>query len=307
MSASTQLTIAVVGDVHDQWSPEDEQALVSLGVDLVLFVGDFGNESLTVVSQVAALPLPKAVVLGNHDAWYTATPWGQKKAPYDRSCEDRVQRQIDLLGTAHVGYAARDFPNFNLAVVGGRPFSWGGPKWQNRDFYQERFGVNGFSESATQIVNAARQVRRRTLILIGHNGPSGLGSEPEDICGKDWQPVGGDFGDPDLAQAIAELRQAGCSIPLVTFGHMHHRLRHTKSRLRTQFKKDAQGTIFLNAAAVPRIVEDGTGRRRRRNFSLVTLTEGQVSHCSLVWVNDFGEILDMHAYYPLGAPDASSA
>jgi len=65
--------LAVVGDVHDQWQPEDALALSHLGVDLVLFVGDFGNESLEVVRQVAALPWPKAVVLGNHDAWYTAT------------------------------------------------------------------------------------------------------------------------------------------------------------------------------------------------------------------------------------------
>jgi hypothetical protein len=37
--------IAVVGDIHDQWEVEDAIALQHLGVSLVLFVGDFGNES----------------------------------------------------------------------------------------------------------------------------------------------------------------------------------------------------------------------------------------------------------------------
>ncbi|NER07180.1 MAG: TIGR04168 family protein, partial [Okeania sp. SIO3C4] len=41
--------IAIVGDVHDQWEPEDEIALKYLGIDLVLFVGDFGNEAVEVV------------------------------------------------------------------------------------------------------------------------------------------------------------------------------------------------------------------------------------------------------------------
>ncbi len=74
-----KIKIAVVGDVHDLWEAEDELALKHLGVDLVLFVGDFGNESVEIVRQIAEIKLPKAVILGNHDAWYSATPWGQKK------------------------------------------------------------------------------------------------------------------------------------------------------------------------------------------------------------------------------------
>ncbi|MFM8007087.1 MAG: TIGR04168 family protein, partial [Dolichospermum sp.] len=39
---SKPVKIAVVGDIHDQWDVEDGMALKHLGVDLVLFVGDFG-------------------------------------------------------------------------------------------------------------------------------------------------------------------------------------------------------------------------------------------------------------------------
>ncbi|MFN7245444.1 MAG: TIGR04168 family protein, partial [Microcystis sp.] len=43
--------IAVIGDVHDQWEIEDNLALEALQVDLALFVGDFGNESLEIVGR----------------------------------------------------------------------------------------------------------------------------------------------------------------------------------------------------------------------------------------------------------------
>ncbi len=33
--------------------------------------GDFGEEVIALVKRVADVPTPKAVILGNHDAWYT--------------------------------------------------------------------------------------------------------------------------------------------------------------------------------------------------------------------------------------------
>lgn len=274
------IRIAVVGDIHDLWEAEDEEALKHLNVHLVLFVGDFGNESVGVVKQVASVDIPKAAIMGNHDAWYTASDWGRKKSPYDRTKEDRVQQQLDLLGEAHVGYGKLDCPELNLSVVGSRPFSWGGPKWKNSGFYRDRYGVHNFEESTARIIAAAEQAAYDTVIFMGHNGPYGLGDEPEDTCGKDWQPLGGDYGDPDLTKALAQVRTLGKKIPLVTFGHMHHRLRHT-SKLRTAVN-EREGTVYLNAASVPRIVErDG---ERLRNFSLVSLEDGIVSEASLIWV-----------------------
>ncbi|MEL7510205.1 MAG: metallophosphoesterase, partial [Cyanobacteria bacterium J06554_1] len=96
--AGRSAKIAIVGDVHGQWSSADSSLLESLGVDLVLFVGDFGNEALSIVRQVAAVPLPKAVILGNHDAWYTASKRNRKDCPYDPLKEDRLQQQLDALG-----------------------------------------------------------------------------------------------------------------------------------------------------------------------------------------------------------------
>ncbi|WP_088890204.1 TIGR04168 family protein [Leptolyngbya ohadii] len=287
------LTIAVVGDVHDLWEPADEQALKHLGVDLVLLVGDFGNESVEVVRSIAEMDIPKAAIFGNHDAWYTATHWGKKMRTHK---EDRVQIQIDLLGEAHVGYGKLDFPEFNLTVVGGRPFSWGGSDWSaHGQFYKERYGVQSFEESTAKIVQAVKDGAHDTVIFIGHCGPKGLGDQPEDPCGKDWKPLGGDHGDPDLTAAIEETLLLGKSVPLVTFGHMHHGLRHTKDRLRKMIDTSPHGTVYLNAASVPRIVQDDTGRRR--NFSLVKLEAGTVTQVSLVWVDEEDAIVSEQGLY----------
>ena len=293
--ANQIVRLAVIGDIHDRWEDEDESALEFLGVDLALFVGDFGNESVNIVKLIAGMKLPKAAILGNHDAWYSATDWGISKCPYDRKKEDRVQQQLDLLGEAHVGYSKLDFPDLNLSVVGGRPFSWGGSAWKNERFYRERYGVHSLDESVNRILSAVDQTESNTIIFIGHNGAKGLGDKPEDPCGKDWQPIGGDHGDPDFASAIVETRQRGKTVPLVAFGHMHHSLRHTKTELRRSIHVDSGGTVHLNAARVPRIIEQGGDRLR--NFSLVTLKDGLVVEVVLVWLNQDFEIVSEEILY----------
>ncbi|MEQ8999343.1 MAG: TIGR04168 family protein [Coleofasciculus sp. B1-GNL1-01] len=289
------ITIAVVGDVHDQWEAQDAIALQKLGVDLVLFVGDFGNESVGVVQRVASVDLPKAVILGNHDAWYTASAWGRKKCPYNRQQENWLHDQLEALGDVHVGYGYLDFPELQLSVVGARPFSWGGSAWKNQDFYRDWYGVNSFEESVERIVAAAQATDYNRILFLGHNGPTGLGEEAESPCGRDWHPLGGDHGDPDFAAAIAQVQTLGKQIPLVTFGHMHHRLRHTTKRLRTIVTTSSEGTVYLNSASVPRIVQTETDRLR--NFSLVSLEAGEVASISLVWVgNDYSVVLEEFLY-----------
>lgn len=289
------IKIAAIGDIHEQWEAADALALQHLEVDLLLFVGDFGNEAVEVVKAIAEIPLPKAAILGNHDAWYTASDWGRKKAPYDHSQEDRVQEQLDLLGTAHVGYDKLDLPEFNLSIVGGRPFSWGGTEWKNREFYQDRYEIQNFQQSTARIISAAKSATCDHLIFLAHNGPVGLGEEPESPCGRDWQPLGGDFGDPDLGLAIATIQNLGKSIPLVTFGHMHHRLRHTQKIQRQAIATNPQGTIYLNCASVPRIIQTAT--QRLRNFCLVTLEAYQVTDISLVWLGDDFQVVSTNIFY----------
>lgn len=292
---SKPVKIAVVGDIHDQWDVEDGMALKHLGVDLVLFVGDFGNESVEVVKTIASLDIPKAAVMGNHDAWYSATEWGRKKCPYDRTKEDWVQKQLDLLGSVQVGYSKLDFPQWNLTVVGGRPFTWGGPEWRFAEICQERYGVSSLDDSADKIVNAVKNANCDNIIFLGHNGPSGLGDRAEDPCGKDWHPIGGDFGDPDLAAAISQTLNMNKTVSLVAFGHMHRTLRHTKKLERKAVFKSPEGTIYLNAANVPRIVQENGVKLR--NFSLVFLDGGMVTKVALVWVGKDYQVAAEEIFY----------
>ncbi|MGG6294171.1 TIGR04168 family protein [Leptolyngbya sp. AN02str] len=298
---SNSLTIAIVGDVHDAWDAQDERALRRLGADLVLLVGDFGNESVPVVRAIASMKLPKAVILGNHDAWYTATEWGRSKCPYDRTQEDWVQQQLDLLGETHVGYGKLDFPEFGLSVVGGRPFSWGGSEWKYAQFYRDRYGVEDMAQSTERIVKAAAATAYDTVLFIGHCGPTGLGNQPEDPCGRDWKPLGGDFGDPDLQMAIGQTRNLGKTIPLVAFGHMHHQLRHRRDRLRRPTHVDEAGTVYVNAANVPRIIR--TDEDCFRNVSLVTLRDGEVTQAALVWLSEDLNIKSKQIFYQKPFPE----
>lgn len=291
------IKIAAIGDVHDQWEEIDNQALKALGIDLALFVGDFGNESVEIVQKIANLSLPKAIILGNHDAWYTATPWGQKKCPYDRNKENWLQDQLDLLGDTHVGYSKLDFPQFNLSVVGSRPYSWGGKEWKNNEILQQYYNVNDFKDSEVKIIQSVQETAYSTLIFLGHNGPAGLGDQAEDICGRDWQPLGGDHGDPDLEKAIYHAKSLNKQVSLVIFGHMHHRLRHTKEKLRTRVIQDASGTVYLNAASVPRILEKEG--QKQRNFSVITLDSGQVQEIALLWVGEDLKIVEQELLYYL--------
>lgn len=296
------LRIAIIGDVHDQWDAQDADALQSLQSDLALFVGDFGNESLAVVESIAATPLPMAAIMGNHDAWYTATTWGKRECPYDRTQEDRVHMQLSLLGDSHVGYGKRDFPALGLTVIGGRPFSWGGPKWRHKTFYRKRFGVRNFQESIERIKAAIDAAAYDTLIFIGHCGPAGLGDAPESPCGRDWKPNGGDFGDPDLTAAIAYAKEQGKSVPLVTFGHMHHALRHRQDIQRERLSLDASGTVYLNAACVPRIIR--TDATCHRNFSQVILNGSTVEQASLIWVDQTLSITSQEDLLATASPPA---
>ena len=47
--------ILCVGDVHGQWDSTDKSAILSLKPNLVLFVGDYGNESIEIVKQIGEL------------------------------------------------------------------------------------------------------------------------------------------------------------------------------------------------------------------------------------------------------------
>ncbi|KAG2665145.1 hypothetical protein I3760_16G116200 [Carya illinoinensis] len=301
-SMATTARIAVVGDVHDDWNlHEDTKALQFLQPDLVLFTGDFGNENVELVQSVASLGFAKAVILGNHDSWFTQRFSGKRK--------DGVQLQLECLGEEHVAYRYLDFPLMKLSVVGGRPFSCGGEQIFRKRLLSARYGVQDMDGSAKRIYEAVLRVPEgHIVVLLAHNGPTGLGSNVDDICGKDWVFGGGDHGDPDLAQAISLLKETGkFSIRVVVFGHMHKELAY-RNGLRKMIVVGADNTIYLNGAIVPRVKrlinEQGTADRSfmtnetpptpesigtKRAFTLVEILDGTVDKIAEIWVSVVGD------------------
>ncbi|XP_024313104.1 uncharacterized protein LOC100828474 isoform X2 [Brachypodium distachyon] len=281
-----------VGLLHNDWNlDEDTKALHVLQPDLVLFTGDYGNENVQLVKSISDLQFPKAAILGNHDCWRTHQ-FSEKKV-------DRVQLQLESLGEQHVGYNCLDFPTIKLSVVGGRPFSCGGDRLFRPKLLSKRYGVDNMAGSARKIYDAASGApEEHSVILLAHNGPTGLGSRMADICGRDWVAGGGDHGDPDLEQAISDLqRQTGVSIPLVVFGHMHKSLAYGGG-LRKMIAFGANKTIYLNGAIVPRMKHAAAISTRERDglqglgsmaptsraFTIIDLFDGAVEKISEVWV-----------------------
>ncbi|KAJ3698957.1 hypothetical protein LUZ61_002662 [Rhynchospora tenuis] len=297
MPGST-VRIAVVGDVHDDWElGEDSRALQFLQPDLVLFTGDYGNENVELVRSISNLQMPKAAILGNHDCWHTHQ-FSDKKP-------DRVQQQLECLGEEHVGYERLDFPAVKLSVVGGRPFSCGGDRLLRPRLLSKRYGVNNMEESAKKICKAAWGTPAENIVIIlAHNGPTGLGSKVNDICGRDWVFGGGDHGDPDLAEAISELQSnTQIPIPLVVFGHMHKSLAYSSTNFRKMIAVGNKETVYLNGAIVPRVkhilVDNASSSSvdptnvpensesvtaSLRAFTVVDMHEGKVKKISETWV-----------------------
>ncbi|OVA01351.1 hypothetical protein BVC80_1797g40 [Macleaya cordata] len=267
-----------------------------------LQAGDFGNENVELVRSVANLKLAKAVILGNHDSWKTHQ-FSEKK-------KDRVQLQLECLGEEHVGYQRLDFPLLKLSIVGGRPFSCGGDKLFRKRLLSARYGVEDMNGSAKKIYEAAVGTPEgHSVVLLAHNGPTGLGSNMNDICGRDWVYGGGDHGDPDLAQAISHLKETTrFPIPLVVFGHMHKELAYRRG-LRRMIVVGADNTIYLNGAIVPRVKRliheqvTGSGSSIQgetdplapesngtvRGFTLVEIIDGKFEKIAENWVSVIGD------------------
>jgi uncharacterized protein (TIGR04168 family) len=229
--------------------------------------------------RLRKLSLPVACVLGNHDA---------AKDSSGRT----LGRMEQALGALHCGWSLRILNPPGLAVVGGRPGSAGGG-FHLSQAVKSHWGMMNLFDSADRITKAALSAPIEfPLVLLSHAGPSGLGSAAADPCGKDWKPPACDWGDQDLQEAILRIRKQR-PIPLVVFGHMHHRLRRGAGNRRT-LHRDRQGTIYLNAACVPRHRQcDEHGPLR--HFSWVELSdEGEVLLASHRWYKADGSLFEEH-------------
>ncbi len=185
-------------------------------------------------------------------------------------------------------FTISEVPTAGVSVVGARPFSWGGQSLRSPELYDEIYGIHTMRQSAAAIVDAARHAQHRDLVILAHNGPLGLGEQPADMFGKDFGKPGGDWGDRDLALAIQRIEGMGLRVRAVVAGHMHHKLVHPRGALRTRFARRG-GTLFLNAAFVPRVRADGQGGECS-HFLRTHWRHGECTHLEEVWVDVHGGV-----------------
>lgn len=271
-------TLGIFGDIHGQFDASEARAIDRCGYDLLLFVGDFAGfrpqETERIGSIISTLRTPAIAILGNHDgvgpAQFLAEVSGRTGISRLFSSRDQRSRSKKIESIfAPVpceGYRLHIMRELGLQVLTARPHSFGGPRLAFARYLEARYGVRTLEESAAKIVEQLEGADRSLpLIVLAHNGPTGLGEKRDSIYGCDFRPEEGDFGDPDLRMAIDQIVQDGWNLRAVVAGHMHHRLKGGGQR---EWLVREGELLHLNAARSPRQHEDESGKKIRAHFRM---------------------------------------
>jgi uncharacterized protein (TIGR04168 family) len=262
--------IALIGDLHGSWDAFDVDWFGRAAYDLLLFTGDLGSgtrdNGVQVARAIGRLRKPALVMLGNNDA--RDAPQIVAELAHQRglialdklvesargpSDQPRGSEAGDAgAGVRDCGYSLHSFALGGRAVtvLAARPFALGGGALTFPERLRERHRVNTMQESSARLRALVERAPSDELIVLAHNGPYGLGAAPTDIWGCDFMPDAGDWGDHDLAEALAHARAIGKRVLAVIAGHMHLRTKQGEQR-RWQLERD--GTLYVNPALVPRI------------------------------------------------------
>lgn len=259
------VNIAVIGDVHRDFSAADVSYFNRSDYDLILVVGDLANwwphEGHQVARTLSQLERPCLFIPGNHDTVtaYQLLAEVKQYATLMRlstigqgSREGKLRRALGSV--TYCGYSTHSFDvrGQRFDVVAARPYSMGGPKLGFKHRLEQVYGVDSIEASVVRLRRCLDQATSERVIILAHNGPYGLGSAREDIWGCDFRPEEGDYGDVDLQQAIEYAQEIGKRIFCVAAGHMHRQLQGGGQR---KWLLEKEGTNYLNAAMVPRIFQ----------------------------------------------------
>ncbi|MCB1156293.1 MAG: metallophosphoesterase [Leptospiraceae bacterium] len=253
------MKFAIIGDIHGYWNSQDLRYFNDSDYDFLLFTGDlptyFSGPSL-IPKRLSGLKKKAYLIPGNHDSSNLFQLTGelfQNKFLIQKGFLGQEKRlakfKKDIAPVELCYYTYRQEEDYALLFC--RPFSMGGPFLSFQPFLSKYCSVNDFEDSIALLASIVDEIEEEKLLVISHNGPTGLGDRREDIWGKDFDPRGGDWGDKDLEELISYCKKKKKRVELVLAGHMHYS--ETK---RTNFiEKDS--TLYLNSARVPRIFKKG--------------------------------------------------
>jgi uncharacterized protein (TIGR04168 family) len=288
-SPANCVRIALIGDVHSAWDYGDVMYFNSSPYELLLIAGDLGGsqarDGLRVAGSMARLERRALVMPGNNDV----DEYGRIAAEltYRQGQADLLEALLPVadpprpsgepaLRPRTCGYSLHEIgaAGFAATIVAGRPFAKGGDELAFPEALERNFGVRSLAESRERLRQLVDSAPTENLVFFSHNGPSGLGTEREDLWGRDFHPDAGDWGDSDLRDAIEYARTRKRRTLAVVAGHMHWALRGGGQR-RWQLRRD--GTLYVNAARVPRVFE-ADGGRLRHHIALELSPESARAH-----------------------------
>jgi uncharacterized protein (TIGR04168 family) len=294
-SPANCVRIALIGDVHSAWDYGDVAYFNSSPYELLLIAGDLGGsqarDGLRVAGSMARLERRALVMPGNNDVDEYARIAAE--LTYRQGQADLLEELLPAAASPRpngepalrprtCGYSLHEIgaAGFGVTIVAGRPFAKGGDQLASPEALERSFGVRSLAESRERLRQLVDDAPTEHLVFFAHNGPSGLGVQRDDLWGRDFHPDQGDWGDSDLRDAIAYAHSRERRTLAVVAGHMHWALRGGGQR-RWQLRRD--GTLYVNAACVPRVFE-ADGDKRRHHIALELSPEGARAH--VVHVSD---------------------
>ncbi|HEY6881651.1 MAG TPA: metallophosphoesterase [Polyangiales bacterium] len=268
LTAKMTARIAIVGDIHGHWDDWDARYFSREPYDLMLVTGDLGSGSsdhgVRIARSLGRVARRGLIMPGNNDVVHAAQIAAE--IGHQRGLASLLRHgggaAEHAAGEVHVcGYSVHpfEFAGRALSVLAARPYSRGGPELSYATELRERFGVSSMHDSTVRLCALIDRVQTRDLIVLAHNGPTGLGASATDLWGRDFTAEQGDWGDPDLTAALAYARARDKRILAVVAGHMHTRTRNGEQR---SWQDTRDGTLYINAARVPRIWEEHSGKYR---------------------------------------------
>lgn len=312
MPESQYKRILCVGDVHECWDAGDESAVKAMQPDVLLFVGDYGDEAVGVVERIVkfANALQQsgscyvAIAIGNHEALLHGF---NPQLCQNISDNNPVVTQLRMVEPFNPSYRSTRIPTLQrVSLVGGRPFSWGGPSLEPYEHIFETFlSLKSVKESAKRIYTAVENTpSENAIVFLSHNGPFGLGDARSDPCGMDYKLEAKleDRGDVDLRQAVAFAREKRHRVPLVVFGHFHNKLfagqgdRTMVVSEQDGTQSEAARTVMLNAAFVPRH-RVAAGKKLRHFMNVLLSASHDVTLVEEIWVTSSGDVCERTTHY----------
>ena len=259
---SNSARIAIVGDLHSDWHQFDVAHLNRSDCSLVLLTGDLSaggrRDGLRIARSLSRLERRTLVMPGNNDVADYAQVSAELSYQRGRTGLMDLARHQARPGVETVGYDCHtlELGGRNVSIISGRPFAMGGSEFSFPAVLGQSFAVHSLAQSSERLKTLVDDAPSNDLLFLGHNGPLGVGAEPDAAWGRDFGGEFGDWGDSDLRDAITHARASGRRVLAVVAGHMHWHLRNGGNR---RWQATVDDILYVNAARVPRILASGEG------------------------------------------------